>query len=262
MRKIVILLLVVHVPVYAGTYAAKFQEDYYFQKKEDKEIDIGVVNPSPKLIFANAEIYEGLLKNGEVNFALESKVLNYDILPASLVLLPGQTKKIKLFRDAGANNSNSEEYYRVRILPKSPDMALKANPKLMDMLSVSEKESLADSSGVNASVNFFVGSGSVLIVQEGKLDFENVRLKLYKRDKGFTIDFENGCADTVEFKNARVFVAKRFFQIGTLIVRGGTTKKFIISPEALKENGMNDSEIFESVSFTDQYNQEHTIKLE
>ncbi|MFK7699304.1 hypothetical protein [Pseudomonas caspiana] len=246
----------------ADTLTVKMDKNYYFQKFDQKEIEISVSNPSSKLVFAEAALYKGNLKDGQVDFDFGNKITNYDVYPTSIVIPAGQNKKIKLFRDTAAVRTGQEEYYRIRVTPKSADAALKANPKLMELLTASEKQSIADEGSVTAKLNFFLGSGSVLIVQEGASVLDK-NISISKLVKNATVEFfvSNNGVETVELEDAKVFVGKKFIQLGSILLRAGGSRTIAISSEDLKGNSMTADSDFNEVRFADQHKQDHVIAL-
>lgn len=266
MRKACLSILFIssfHYSVSAATFGVRLDNDFYFQQRDEKTIELNVENSSDKLIFASVDLYPGKenKSTGEVEFDFSSKVTNYDVLPTFIAVPVGQSRRIKLVRDAldGAS-SEPEEYYRIRVTPKSAEMALKNNPKLLDLLTPSEKREAEDSKGVSGNLNIFIGSGSILVVQRERPTDAQVSVAMSKVHDGIALTLTNNSKYSYWLKNSRMRSGDHFFNLGDFVVRGGKSKTYLIDRAALKKSSINEDEV-DMVVFNTSDKKEQMIKV-
>jgi hypothetical protein len=253
----------VHLSAAASTFGVRLDKDFYFQQKNEKEIEVSVENSSGKLIFASIELYFGKENKatGEIEFDLSRKITNYDVVPASVAIPVGQSKKIKLIRESSeASDSEPEEYYRIRVIPKSADVALKNNPTLLSLLSEAEKREIEDDKGVSGSINVFIGSGSVLVVQQQKTQDNQISAKMKKLGGGLALTLANNSKYTCWLKNARIRTKNKTVNIGDFVIRGEKSKNHEITKEEIKSFSINEEEV-DALIFSTPDKKEHTIKI-
>ncbi|GLK89818.1 hypothetical protein GCM10017655_28800 [Pseudomonas turukhanskensis] len=249
---------------HANSFGVSLDKNFYFQDFNDREIEITAKNDSNKLIFADIEVYEGRIGSSDkVEYDLEKKVHNYDILPESVAIPAKQTKKIRLVRAASSKTINTEEYYRVRIIPKSADAALKDNPALLAALSTEDKQQLEDTQNISGAVRLYIGSGSVLIVQDKKTASpKSLEIRRKRTADGIDFNLLNTSATSLDIKQLRVYFGAKSLSLGNLALRGnkGTTVSF--TNAALTGNSLTGNENFEKAKFVAQDNQEYSITIQ
>lgn len=260
-----LLIMFVCVPIaQANSFGVRLEKDFYFQDFNDSEIEITATNASGKLVFADIEVYEGRStpSSDKVEFDLEKKVLNYDILPESFVVAGKQTRKIRLIRDANSKAAGAEEYYRIRVIPKSADAALKNNPNLLATLSADDKQQVEDMQGATGSVRLFIGSGSVLIVQDkSKATPQNLQIKVRKKTDGIEFDILNNSDTSLEIDDLRVYFGLKSLPLGDLALRGRKNTTVAFTNDVLKKYSLTGKENFEQAKFVAQDKKEHAIKI-
>ncbi|EBU3179439.1 hypothetical protein CVQ71_19970, partial [Salmonella enterica] len=248
----------------AEGFGLKLDKNYYFQKKDDKQIEITVANESNKLLFADILMYEGLLdkKTDSIIFDFNNKVLNYDIFPQQIAIPAGQKRTVKLIRAGNSKHIvNGEEYFRIRAIPKSPDEAVKANPDLLKLLSPTDLRDIEDSDKVKGSLRVFVGSGSVLVIQNDlNVRAENIKAVVKKNANGIAFKIINNSPKTVRFNKMKAYAKGKYISLGEFALRSGKAKEIEISIEELKLNGLNEGQ-FEFVTFASQSGGEIKIPL-
>lgn len=262
--KMFILLFLFSNSVLAEGFGISMDKDYYFKKISDNDLEIIVTNDSSKLLFANIFLYEGKPDSatGKIAFDYKDTVLGYDIYPEQIAIPAGQKRKVKLIRALkSAPPLGKEAYYRVRVIPKSPEDAIKANPQLLHLLTDSEKQNLEDSDKTEGALKVFIGSGSVLVVQN---DFDitkkdiSVGLKIINEDIVFKIS--NKSDKTIYFSKTKIFAKDKWFTLGDFAIRGGKTKELSVSQTELSKNGMSQGKI-ERLVFTSQSGKEININI-
>ncbi len=260
-----LISMLVCVPIaQANSFGVRLEKDFYFQDFKDNEIEIVATNASSKLVFADIEVFEGrsTSSSDRVEFDLEKKVLNYDILPESFVVPAKQTRKIRLIRDASSKTTGTEEYYRIRVIPKSADAALKDNPGLLATLSAEDKQQVEDTQGANGSVRLFIGSGSVLIVQDkNKATPQNLQIKVRQKNDGIEFNILNNSDTSLEIDDLRAYFGLKSLPLGDLALRGRKDTTVAFSSDVLKKYSLTGKEDFEQAKFVAQDKKEHTIKV-
>lgn len=239
----------------ADGFGVKLDKNYYFKKKDDKQIEITVTNESNKLLFADILMYEGRLdkKNDEIIFDFNNKVLNYDIFPEQIAIPAGQKRTVKLIRAGDSKNIvNGEEFFRIRAVPKSPDEAVKANPELLKLLSSMDLRDLEDRDKVKGALRIFVGSGSILVIQNDlNVRADNIRVSIKKNVNDIMFKIVNNSAKTVRFNNMKAYSKGKYISLGEFALRSGNVKEIKIPIEDIKLNGLNEEQI-EYITFSSQ----------
>lgn len=250
--------------VMAEGFGLKLDKHYYFQKKDDKQIEITVANESNKLLFADILMYEGQFdkKTDSIIFDFNNKVLNYDIFPQQIAIPAGQKKTVKLIRAGNSKHVvNGEEYFRIRAIPKSPDEAVKANPELLKLLSPTELRDIEDSDKIKGALRVFVGSGSVLVIQNDlNVRAENINAEVKKNASGIAFKIINNSTKTVRFNKMKAYAKGKYISLGEFALRSGKKKEIEISIEELKLNGLNEGQ-FEYITFSSQNGGEIKVSL-
>ena len=251
--------------VLAEGFGISMDKDYYFKKFTDNELEITVTNDSSKLLFANIFIYEGKpdAATGKIAFDYKDKVLGYDIHPEKIAIPAGQKRKVKFIRalQRKIDTYGEEEYYRVRVIPKSPEDAIKTNPQLLNLLTASEKKQLEDSDKTEGALKVFIGSGSVIVVQNNfDITKKDINIGLKKSNDEVIFKILNISNKTIYFSKTKAFAKDKWVTLGDFAIRGGKTKELSVSYKELEKNGISNSKI-ERLLFTSQNGQEINIQI-
>lgn len=228
----------------ASVTGVKFDKDFYFQDVKHGSIELQIVNVGKTLAFTDITLSPGKMdaQTKKVEFNHEQKVTNYDVFPSFVIVPPGQRKTIKLLRnkshmDSLFSKTGHEEYYRIRAVPKSSSEALKSNPELWNKLNDEEKQQIEDMNNTVGKIQLSVGSGSVIIVQNGLLqDFTNLMISKHPEGKALKIKLSNKGLNTINLLYARLQVGNKWLPLltGNIILKSNEQREFFYSEEQLK----------------------------
>ncbi|WOX47321.1 hypothetical protein R2B70_14015 [Aeromonas sp. XH] len=205
---------------------------FYFSDVAEMKFDVSVKNNGSGLAFADIQLYRGgMVKDAggqqDVVFEIESKLLDYDVYPSSVIIPPGQEKIIKIVK-AKTGDEAKEQFYRLRVIPISPAELIKRNDALWKSMSQAQQKELLDEAGTStATFSLSIGAGSVLTVQpKSKVDFQALTLSSNKGG----LSVSNNGQYTVMLNEPKVFSANgEFVSFEQVILKPGDKKALVVA---------------------------------